>query len=482
MKNNIGFAVALAVFAAVQAFAGETAGNINSIVEIVPGYASVSVDPSAEIGPVKPMNGVNDAEPPGSQMGDQKRGNWRAFSALKVPFIRTHDAASMFEAGSAHVGDITSMFPDFGADENDPSNYDFALTDWLFGHWRTSGAKIFFRLGQTIEHWPKKYGTLRPSDYGKWARICEHVIRHYNEGWADGFEWGIEYWEIWNEPDLDEDDSKNKRCWGGTKAEFFDFYRVAAGHLKAAFPALKIGGPAVAYREDWGRDFIGFCRDNSVPLDFFSWHGYVTGPDQLANRGAFYRRVLDEAGFAETESICNEWNFVTDWAAGFQRSVGEIHGMKGAALVMSTMINCQAAPIDKLMYYDMRSDSAFNGAFDPLKATPCKPYWAFYAWRRLAECGTRIATATSGDDAGICAAAAKGPDGKIRIIVSRFTPDDNFFYSHEVVLSVAGRRFADGTAKLVDDGYSYGEAEFPVRDGALVLELKPNSFAVVELD
>ena len=61
MKNNIGFVVALAVFAAVQAFAGETAGNINSIAEIVPGYASVSVDPSAEIGPVKPMNGVNDA-------------------------------------------------------------------------------------------------------------------------------------------------------------------------------------------------------------------------------------------------------------------------------------------------------------------------------------------------------------------------------------------------------------------------------------
>ena len=40
---------------------------------------------------------------------------------------------------------------------------------------------------------------------------------HHNEGWADGFNYGIEYWEIWNEPDFDKDDASNKRTWGGTK-------------------------------------------------------------------------------------------------------------------------------------------------------------------------------------------------------------------------------------------------------------------------
>ena len=27
------------------------------------------------------------------------------------------------------------------------------------------------------------------------------TVRHYNRGWANGHEWGIRYWEIWNEPD-----------------------------------------------------------------------------------------------------------------------------------------------------------------------------------------------------------------------------------------------------------------------------------------
>ena len=44
-----------------------------------------------------------------------------------------------------------------------------------------------------------------PKDFKKWAVICEHIIRHYTEGWADGFFYDMPYWEIWNEPDLDSD-------------------------------------------------------------------------------------------------------------------------------------------------------------------------------------------------------------------------------------------------------------------------------------
>ena len=61
-------------------------------------------------------------------------------------------------------------------------------------------------------------------------------IRDSNYGWADGFKLNMPYWEIWNEPDLDPDDSQNKRTWGGTKAQFFELYETAAKHLKSCFP------------------------------------------------------------------------------------------------------------------------------------------------------------------------------------------------------------------------------------------------------
>ena len=66
----------------------------------------------------------------------------------------------------------------------------------------------------------------------------------------------MQYWEIWNEPDLDNDTATNKRTWGGTKAQFFEFYHVSANHLKQCFPHLKIGGPAIAGRLDWAEDFL----------------------------------------------------------------------------------------------------------------------------------------------------------------------------------------------------------------------------------
>jgi len=73
-----------------------------------------------------------------------------------------------------------------------------------------AGTKTFFRLGQTIEHQIKKHHTLPPKDYKKWAVIAEHIIRHCTEGWAEGHNYDMPYWEIWNEPDLNETE-ENKR-------------------------------------------------------------------------------------------------------------------------------------------------------------------------------------------------------------------------------------------------------------------------------
>ena len=45
----------------------------------------------------------------------------------------------------------------------------------------------------------------------------------------------------------------------------------------------KPGGPVICGNFDWGRRFLGYCRDHDVPLDFFSWHVYATEPRQIAD-------------------------------------------------------------------------------------------------------------------------------------------------------------------------------------------------------
>ena len=377
----------------------------------------VQTDFSSIIGKIKPMHSVNNG--PASIRGS---GNDRYFTDAAIPFARNHDANFAPSYGAPHTVDIIAIFPDFDADENDPASYDFHLTDEYNARIRKTGTKVFYRLGNKIEHESKRYGALPPKDPHKWARICEHIIRHINEGWADGTHCGIEYWEIWNEPDL------HPQCWDGPNEAFFELFEIAARHLKACFPHLKIGGPAVTSVGSRGFliPFFAYLtrdRDNPVPLDFFSFHRYTKDPDNMAAQAVEARRLLDEYGYTETETILNEWNYVKNWqpAEDMLYSYRVIPSLKGSAFVAASMLACQHAPLDHLMYYDARINTGWNGLFDYLSQTPLKPYWALWNFSRLYLLKNEVSAVS--DDNAVKTAAAISDDGKEAAILVSYYKD-----------------------------------------------------------
>ena len=503
MKLNI---MMVAAMAAGAAMAAEPAAK-----------ATVTVNEASELGPIRLMNAVNGGPTVEKPGGDQKCGNFEDYKALRIPFARTHDCINCCPGG-AHCCDVNAIFPDFDADENDPKNYDFVFTDHYLDSMVRAGTKPFFRLGQTIEHGPKKYGVLPPKDFAKWARVCEHIIRHYNEGWGWGVDqayttrniafsnqFDIVYWEIWNEPDLDPADAglpKNPRCWGGTVTNFFEFYSVAAKHLKAKFPNVKIGGPALCGNEVWGRRFIRYCRDNKVPLDFFSWHIYARTPEPVAQKCARMRKYLDENGFEKSESILNEWNYVKGWVDDwvYSRRVETMDlNLKSAAFTAATMTLCQSEPLDLLMYYDARP-VGMNGLFQPVTLFPMKGYYPFYAWSKLVDCGTQVGCAVT-DDKGkestantgnvekkdrpsagqFYAVAAKGKDGTGAVFVTRYSDDDNSSETGSVTVKVPGRSLAGARCHLTDMVRTYTEVPLKANaDGSVTVWMQPLSFALIE--
>ncbi|MBQ7095421.1 MAG: hypothetical protein IJN80_03110 [Clostridia bacterium] len=372
-------------------------------------------------GPVKPMHATNNG--PAFYIGKMKEtgasGNLELFKNAGIPYARTHDASYYYIYGSEHTVDIAAIFPHFDADENDPANYDFACTDHYLECCMMAGCKPFYRLGHRIEHEVKKYGTLPPKDFHKWARICEHIILHYNEGWANGFHYDLEYWEIWNEPDLDPDDSANKRCWGGTRKEFFEFYHIAATYLKERFPHLKIGGPAIAGDMVWAEEFLAQLK---APLDFFSWHRYACLIEKMTTRVQEVRNLLDKYGFEKTESILNEWNYVLAWHGDeMTYSHKAHHSIKGAAFTLSAMAACQNEPLDMLMYYDARPTFSWNGMFDVYRNDiPLKGYYPFPMFNELYKLGEAVQV--KGDENIYLAAAKK--DDEAAVVLTHYNNDD----------------------------------------------------------
>lgn len=402
---------------------------------------------------------------------DQYRSNFADYKAARIPYSRNHDSAICGTYGGPYSHDITRIFPNFDADPYSPDSYDFACTDEAILVALDAGTQTFFRLGQTIEHQIKKHGTIPPKDFHKWAVICEHIIRHYNEGWADGLHLNIEYWEIWNEPDLDPDDSTNKRCWGGTQAQFFDFYEIAAKHLKSRFPHLKIGGPALASKEPWADEFLCEMRKRQVEIDFFSWHIYCTYPEKMAAKAERIRALLDKHGYLRAESILNEWNYVRGWREDFLYSIQTIHGMKGAAFVMSCMSLAQQSSIDMLMYYDTRP-SVFNGIFDFYTYEKLKGYYPLYWYGMFYDLQAEIPAENSIPN--IYSLCGMDNDGKVLSVITHYSDDDE---AESKELTVELGKDSRYEIYLLDKDHS-GELVATTKD--LTFDMTPNSCILIK--
>ena len=431
------------------------------------GQTVVTFDVDQEIGRIKMMNAANNGP---------KGGNFDDYKALRIPYARTHDTPHRW---NSHTVDIDQIFPDWNANVNNPKSYDFTLTDELLAMMIKAGTKPFFRLGQSIEHDSKKYGIYPPKDFKKWAKICEHVIRHYNEGWADGHHWNIEYWEIWNEPDLDAPGDRWKtdpRCWGGSLEQFHEFYEVAAKHLKKCFPHLKIGGPAFANPRKYGTAFLDYVKATDTPLDFFSWHMYHRRPHRVEEDVFKVREILDEKGFTGVESILNEWNYVRKWEEPDHYSTRVRLSIKGAAYVVAIMSTCQNAPLDMLMYYDLRPNVSYNGAFSAYHYDLLPAYWALYYWAELADYGTQVKSECAESD--IYTTAVKSSDGKLRLLLTRYNEDKPEVELKEVTVAVP-HGYKVSSVRLTDSQKEM-DRKLSVEGESFNVTLEPHAVMLIE--
>ena len=435
--------------------------------------STVKIDFATRVADMKIMHAVNNG--PCVAGNVQRRGNDHTYRAARFPYARNHDAAFHAGYGGEHTVDVHAIFPNFDADVNDPASYDFAFTDLYVKSTLDCGTETFYRLGSKIEHGIKKYGTKVPPDFQKWAEICEHIVAHYNEGWADGFHYGIKYWEIWNEPDLVENGSSP--CWQGTEEEFFDLFEITVKHLKNRFPSVKIGGPASVGDEEFMRRLLTEMKKRNTPLDFFSYHWYWTEPKDMSAKCTRVRKILDEIGYDDTETILDEWNYVRGWLDEFVYSIEQIISMKGAAFNAACMLECQNNPdIDMLMYYDARP-TAFNGLFDMYTYRPLKGYYAFYHFADLYELKNQYKAET--DDEDVYVVCAKDGD-KAAIMLAYYSENDNkgakFIDLDIKGFNLDGARILVTDKDTTDAPYAYSQ----IKDGKLNIRLERNSILYIE--
>jgi xylan 1,4-beta-xylosidase len=237
------------------------------------------------------------------------RADWQqqfteAVAAFGVQYIRFHGVFhdDMFVYRESYGG---------GFGENAPLAapvYTFSYVDKVFDFIVERGVRPFVELGfmprelatatETVFWWGAHCSP--PKDMARWVELVTRSVEHWIDryGLAEVREWRF---EVWNEPNL------VPHFWTGTKTEYFELYRQTVTAIKKIDPGLKVGGPATSvfvpddrykgevedrsamrgtvtaadvdaldWRPVWIEDFIAWCAERELPVDFVSTHLYPT--------------------------------------------------------------------------------------------------------------------------------------------------------------------------------------------------------------
>ena len=365
--------------------------------------------------------------------------------AMGFKAARTHDWALINP--NERVCDYFHIFPLMHLDATDPKNYVFGPTDYLLKRTREeTGLDVFYRLGTSIEHSGTKvhFNTLIPEDFDKVAEVFAGTIRHYNRGWANGFNWGIKYWEIWNEPDghnnmwcLPDGDGERHATTPALQADlkardqrrrdlFVKFYVTCLKRIKREFPEVKVGGPALcSMKKEYFTALLKACKEAGVAPDFISWHHYTKDPAMIMNAIETGRKLCDDFGFTDCELIINEWHFMGYGFGQLRSTDPEVirkvwsgpashNGIDSSCFNLTMLAKFQTSKLDQAYYYGCRPIGSW-GYMDEFK----RKYKVYYGLKMFGDFvrDHKVICESAADGNGITALAAKSEDGARRSLL-----------------------------------------------------------------
>lgn len=321
--------------------------------------------------------------------------------------------------------------------------YNWSYVDKLYDFLLQAGIHPFVELSfmptllrrsnETIFWW--KGNISPPIDQSKWDGLIREFVRHClnRYGFNEVKMW---YFEVWNEPDL------AGVCWAGTKEQYFEFYESTVCTIKSVSSELKVGGPALGYgsiwNDIWAEDFIAYCCNRNVPIDFFSFHVYSEYPNQKNETDklttimppSFYldsverlRTKLEAYELLDLELHMTEWNFSL-----YDRNL--VHDtmfmapfvIHHAIQTLGKMTSMAFWSFTDVFEESQVPPSPFYGGFGLINRNGLKKP-SYYAFELLAKLGERLIARGDGY------VVAKSNDGSLQILMYHYTHVDQLFAS-----------------------------------------------------
>lgn len=289
-------------------------------------------------------------------------------------------------------------------------SYNFTYLDRVMDFYREVSLRPFLELGfmpeklasgtQTVFYW--KGQVTPPKDDDGWCDLVEATLRHCirRYGLEEVLKWPI---EVWNEPNL-------TGFWeNADKPKYLHLYEITARRIKSIDARFQVGGPAICGGDgslQWVRDFLTFCEENDVPVDFVSRHAYMGQATEKHGRYTYHTMcevdyTVDE--MSQTREIIRSFPryrdlpmHVTEFNTSYN-PMCPIHDTKLNAALIAGLLGKLGNCCDSYSYWtfgDVFEEMGvpalpFHGGFGLVanQQIPKPTFWAFNFFSRLTgEC------------------------------------------------------------------------------------------------
>ncbi|MBI2955596.1 MAG: hypothetical protein HYY30_14870 [Chloroflexi bacterium] len=245
--------------------------------------------------------------------------------------------------------------------------------------------------------------------YDRWYQFVYQTVLHYGDK--------VNYWEIWNEPDLLDGNGQGVFWWGSIE-DYYELLKTGYRAVKAANPNDKVLMAAIAFpynnQEFFPRFLDVLSRDataaaNNYYFDILPLHlygrvstvydlpiGYVGKPDFPGFRGLMRGRGFEKPIWVNEAGVA-VWNTGSGKNAPGRATLDE-----QASYVIQAFAYGLASGVEKIFVFQLYDDGA--GALDPNTKLPAEYYGlisndgeprpAYTAYQTAARyfSGTKLAT------------------------------------------------------------------------------------------
>lgn len=375
------------------------------------------------------------------------RGVGQGFEKPTDSDLRLSSVTGYLKGAGVRYVRIDHIFDGYGVVEEKDGRlqYNWSRLDALVGDIVASGATPYLSLSYMPSAISRGDILDLPKDWGMWGQVVAATVGHYSRDYRGGLSNVI--YEVWNEPDL----------FGGWKMygdkSYPQMYRVAASaasSVRGAKP-FKIGGPATTgFYTAW---VDGFYKklDESVRIDFFSWHRYS------ARVSDFVEDVETAAKLIAPQISRAQDLYISEWGVNPERS-SAYDGVWAGAHYLAVNRALVGSAVDLILPFEVLdggfSDKQWHGGWGMLTnprygAVAKKP--RFRALEMISKMtGERLAVAGEGDY--VTAFAARDSSGVVRVLAVNY--DEQGKHKEVFPLTLAG--LTDGTAYTVTEEYLSG--------------------------